>query len=288
MSIKVLRGQGRISQWVFIKEVLSLYQRAVQYPTRNVWNADKNTTEQMPTQQAERLSELESDNFFDLVSDTITKANEGMMAYITGDNDRYDYQLNRAVSAMLGDKDSMNLVKLASSSPVFVGTNTNHPWEDKNITMYQYTGDSENPRMYKKSLKQKVLMTKDWAVKYLEWHSKNTQLIQSYNDHVEGLRAKQEVITIKRGLHHQKNKLIGLTQTTDDLESTLDADITKYNAEQTWLAGMPKHLLDDKPHILGLMSDPMVAIKNWRKAKAQCEVAIERFQTKLSLMGVTV
>jgi hypothetical protein len=274
MSIQVLRGQGRISQWFFVKEVRQLYQRAVQYPTQNIWNAEANSHTTIPTQQAKRLSELESDNFFDLVSDKITKANEGMMDYITGDNNRFDYQLNRVINAMLGDEDSMNLVTLASSSPVFVGTKTNDPYEDRNITLYQYTGDSETPRMYKKSLKHKVLMTKDWAVKYLEWYSKNTQLIQSYNDHVKGLKAKQEVANLKRSLRHQKDKLIGYTQTTDDLASTLDDDITKYNAEQTWLARMPKHLLGDKPHILGLMNDPVVAIKNWRRAKNESEQAI--------------
>ena len=288
MSIKVLRGKGRISQMTFVTQVRRLYQGAILYPTRTVWDEATGKSKQVPTLDAQRLKELESDNVFDLITDKITKANESMMKYITGVAAHHDWQLNRVVNDLLGDSDTLNLSHWTQASKgIFVGSNASNPYVDKHITLYEYTGESGEPRMpYKKSLKTKILMRKDWAVKYLDWRNKNAKVIADYQTHLKWLRTKQEAGATKRQLAHANNHLQTCVEAIDKCNATLDADITKYNAEQAWVAGMPKHLLKDKPSILGLMRDPVATLNKQKQAKAKYEESVKGLETKLSLMGM--
>lgn len=288
MSIKVLRGKGRISQMTFVTQVRRLYQGAILYPTRNVWDEATGKSKQVPTLEAQRLKELESDNVFDLITDKITKANDSMMNYITGVTAHHDWQLNRVVSDLLGDSDTLSLCHRSQQSKgIFVGSNASNPHMDKHITLYEYTGELDEPRMpYKKSLKNKILMRKDWAVKYLDWRNKNTKVIADYKTHLKWLRTKQEAGATKRQLLHTNNQLQTCVKAIDKCNATLDADITKYNAEQAWLAAMPKHLLKDRPAIVGLMRDPVVALNNHKQTKAKYEESARGLETKLSLMGM--
>ena len=139
---------------------------------------------------------------------------------------------------------------------------------------------------YKKSLKSKILMRKEWAVKYLDWRSKNLVAISDYEAHVTGLKSKQKKHAIMRQLKHAEDKVKMNTDRVDNCNATLEADIIKYNGEQDWLAAMPKHLLSDKPHILGLMQDPVAMLKNWMRAKTGAEESLNRLRVELSLLGV--
>ena len=287
MSIKVLRGQGRISQWTFAHQAKRLVEQAITRPTRNVWDNETNKTKQVPTLEADRLKELESDNAFDLISDMITEANDSMMSYITGATGQHNWQLNHRVDALVGDLHTLSLVTHAKHGSVFVGTKSANPHSHNHITLYQYTGDDE-PRMpYRKSLRSKILFRKEWATKYSEWRNKSHGLINEYQAHINGLKSKHKVNSTKRQLRQAEDRIKTFTQAIDDCNATLDADITAYNAEQQWLAAMPKHLLKDKPHIIGLMNDPVPILKKYMGHKADTEESARRLRVELNLLGVT-